>query len=351
MESSQVRENIRNFCVENEERLSEVGVVRGVAEYWVWLQMVENISTDLVLVTETGTPLEMVTSFNSIREINNSLTSSSCENLKQFVCSTTEYWRVTIRAKLVNEFEEALENFGWPFIQLGDKKTSSDAVRSITTQDLQDLVKSLIMMQDNDDHEEENSDNNNKEDLKVSHPMKLMLKPLRKRFKYHFLGSKTTNNPAKPEWFTTQLVLWAQLHKTFLDANIQTVYDELELRVPAKLEFCYGLVCLAREKLEVDLPIVFSDDVLLAHTIDEAISVTRELISQLEYSSSHPSPLSPLTSAHVFSRWINMERKFAFEKLDNVLAGDSAWQSEVGDNLVPTAAQSFLSGKYSLLIG
>ena len=38
-----------------------------------------------------------------------------------------------------------------------------------------------------------------------------------------------------------------------------------------------------------------------------------------------------------------MERKFAFEKLDNVVVGENAWQSDVKDNLVPAAAQSFLS--------
>lgn len=124
---------------------------------------------------------------------------------------------------------------------------------------------------------------------------------------------------------------------------MEPVYDQLELPVSAKIQFCYGLVCLAREKLGVDLPIVFSDDVLLAHTIDETISLTRDLCSQLEYSSAQPSPLAPLTVSMVFSRWINMERKFAFEKLDNVVVGENAWQSDVKDNLVPAAAQSFLS--------
>ena len=337
--SNTVRETIRNFCVENTERLSDVGVVRGVAQYWVWLQLVDNISTELVLATETGTPSEMVTSFSGMRELETSLADSQCGHLKDFVSKTTNYWRLTIQRKLVTELEEALQSLGWPFVQLGDSKKLEDITKSVSIQELQELVKTLILIQDRDDRD----DLDNEDDMSVTHPMRLMLKPLRKRFRFHFLGTKTTNNPAKPEWYTTQLTLWASLHKNFLEANIQPVYDELELSVPAKMEFGYGLVCLAREKLEVDLPLVFPDDVLLAHNIDEAISLTRELTQQLEYSSAQPSPLSPLTSALVFSRWINMERKFAFEKLDKAVCEEGAWQSEVGDQLVPAAAQSFLS--------
>ena len=337
--SNTVRETIRNFCVENTERLSEVGGVRGVTQYWVWLQLVDNISTELVLATETGTPTEMVTSFSGMRDLERSLTNSQCGHLRDYVSRTTRYWKLTIQSKLVTELEEALQSLGWPFVQLGDSKKLEDITKSISIQELQELVKNLILIQDSDD----DSVDLDKDDMNVTYPMKIMLKPLRKRFKYHFLGTKTTNNPAKPEWFTTQLTLWASLHKTFLEANIQPVYDELELSVPAKLEFGYGLVSLGREKLEVDLPLVFPDDVLLAHTIDEAISLTRELTQQLEYSSAQPSPLSPLTSALVFPRWINMERKFAFEKLDKAVCEEGAWQSEVGDQLVPAAAQSFLS--------
>ena len=202
---------------------------------------------------------------------------------------------MTIQNKLVSELEEALKSFGWPFIQIGETNKVQETSKSISIQEFQEIIKCLIMIED----DSEVSEVDNKDEMAVTHVMKIMLKPLRKRFKYHFLGTKTTNNPGKPEWFTTQLVHWASLHKTFLEANVEPVYDQLELPVSAKIQFCYGLVCLAREKLGVDLPIVFSDDVLLAHTIDETISLTRDLCSQLEYSSAQPSPLAPLTVSMV----------------------------------------------------
>ena len=97
--SNTVRETIRNFCVENTERLSEVGVVRGVTQYWVWLQLVDNISTELVLATETGTPTEMVTSFSGMRDLERSLTDSQCGHLRDYVSRTTRYWKLTIQKK------------------------------------------------------------------------------------------------------------------------------------------------------------------------------------------------------------------------------------------------------------
>ena len=301
----------------------------------------DNLATELVLATETGSPAEMEASLANLREVEVSVAGSRCRHLVAYVRATVSYWQRTIQTRLVAELEEALQSLGWPFVQLADTGTRDTHTRSVSIQELQELVRSLILIQDSD--AEETVDSAEEDTMNVTFPMKIMLKPLRKRFKYHFLGTKTTNNPAKPEWFTTQLTLWASLHKTFLEANIQPVYDALELRVPAKMEFGYGLVSLARDKLEVDLPLVFGDDVLLAHTIDEAISLTRDLAAQLDYSSAQPSPLAPLTAAAVFSRWINMERKFAFEKLDRVVCDEAAWQCEVGDNLVPAAAQSFLS--------
>ena len=41
--------------------------------------------------------------------------------------------------------------------------------------------------------------------LRVSGPLAIILKPLKKRFKFHFSGNKKTNNPEKPEWYLQQV--------------------------------------------------------------------------------------------------------------------------------------------------
>ena len=65
-----------NFGAENAGMLSELGVVSGVGQYWVWCHLVDNVNTELVLAMETGTHSEMVESFNSLKEINTSLMES-----------------------------------------------------------------------------------------------------------------------------------------------------------------------------------------------------------------------------------------------------------------------------------
>jgi len=337
--SEKVVGEVTKFSDENAELLSDIGCVRGVTQYTVWLQLVAELSTDLGSAVSGGTREEMVKGFLSMRDVDRELTESKCLHLKLFVTETKAYWLQILQNKLVKELDEGLVSLGWPFIQLDENRNLTDATKCMSITELQDIVRSLILIQEDSNKSLEE----NVEQMDLTHPMKVLLKPLRKRFRFHFLGSKSTNNPAKPEWYTTQLVLWANLHKTFLDAHIQPVYDQLELVTSARLEFGSGLVSLATEKLSLDLPLVQGDDVLLAHTIDEAIGFARDIAGQLQYSSAQPSPLHPLTVGPVFSRWLNMERKFAFEKLDTVLCGEGAWEAELGEGLVPRAAESFLA--------
>ena len=76
LQAAAVREKVKNFGAENAGMLSELGVVSGVGQYWVWCHLVDNVNTELVLAMETGTHSEMVESFNSLKEINTSLMES-----------------------------------------------------------------------------------------------------------------------------------------------------------------------------------------------------------------------------------------------------------------------------------
>lgn len=337
--SDKVLAQVEEFSAENVEILNDIGCVRGVAQYSVWIQLIEDQSNETSIAVESGNREDIVKCYLIIKDIEQELSDSKCKHLIQYVKTTKSYWLQIVQARLVKELEDGVASLGWPFIQHGDNKNMSDTSKCMSATDLQELVKYLILIQDTENRQS----SENQDGMNFTNPMKVLIKPLRKRFKFHFLGSKSTNNPAKPEWYITQLILWANLHKTFLDAYIQPVYDKLELVIPARLEFGYGLVSMAIEKLSIDLPLVQSDDVLLAHTIDEAIGFARDMASQLQYSSAQPSALQPLTVGPVFNRWLNMERKFAFEKLDAVVCGEGAWESELGDGLVPKVAESFLA--------
>lgn len=70
-----------------------------------------------------------------------------------------------------------------------------------------------------------------------------------------------------------------------------------------------ALVQLAVEKLHSELSVAQYDDALFAHLVDEALGFERELREVLLYPPSQPATVSILTQAHIFVKWINIEKK------------------------------------------
>lgn len=73
----------------------------------------------------------------------------------------------------------------------------------------------------------------------LSLPMMQLIKPLKKRFVYHFMGTRQTNRADKPEWYFTQILTWIKDHHEFVEKNVQPVYSKLNRKkVTAKV--CNG---------------------------------------------------------------------------------------------------------------
>lgn len=76
-----------------------------------------------------------------------------------------------------------------------------------------------------------------------------------------------------------------------------------------------ALVQLAVEKLHSELLIVQYDDTLFAHLVDEALGFERELRETLLYPQTQPATIFILTQAHIFVKWLNMEKKCKYKKM------------------------------------
>ena len=158
------------------------------------------------------------------------------------------------------------------------------------------------------------------QELRDCDPSNILLDPLKKRFKYHFMGPRKTNNPLKPEWYLQQVWIWIQRSKSFYDACITPAQRLEEKNFPGHTNFCSGLLTLTHKKLENDMPLVIEDDMHFSHLIDEVLLFSKEMLA---ISDSFPVfvqqptllPLNVLCDTTVFSRWIDLERKFAFEKI------------------------------------
>ena len=167
-------------------------------------------------------------------------------------------------------------------------------------------------------------------ELKDCDPCDILLEPLKKRFNFHFMGSKKTNNPLKPEWYLQQVWIWIQRSKGFFDICISPLKREKEQNFPGYGSFIVGLLSLTQKKLSHDLPLVFEDDMHFSHMIDEALLFSKEMIGRSDLSqifSQHPNllPLSVLCESAVFLRWIDLERKLAFEKIDDMMLREGSW--------------------------
>lgn len=70
-----------------------------------------------------------------------------------------------------------------------------------------------------------------------------------------------------------------------------------------------GLVQLALEKMDADIPHLQYDDFSFSHCVDEALGFDKELRETYDYPSTQPSILAVLTKGQVFVKWMAMEKK------------------------------------------
>lgn len=157
----------------------------------------------------------------------------------------------------------------------------------------------------------------------ISTPIELLVKPFRVRFEYHFLSSRQTNRPDKPEYFFTQVLNWARDNNHFVGEVFQAPAKRAGASENIRLEFIRGLVQLTIEKLLQDIEEISFDEQLFAHLIDEILSFEQDLRSTLSYPNTLPSAVNVLTQPFFFAKWLSIEEKFTSDKMDLILSDDN----------------------------
>lgn len=158
----------------------------------------------------------------------------------------------------------------------------------------------------------------------ISTPIELLVKPFRIRFEYHFMGSRQTNRPDKPEYYFTQILNWARDNHHFVSEIFQAPAKRACASDNIRLEFVRGLVQLTIEKLIDDIEEISLDEQLFAHLIDEILSFEQDIKSTLSYPSNLPSAVNVLTQPFFFTKWLSIEEKFTSDKMDLILSDDNS---------------------------
>ncbi|XP_076179818.1 RAD50 interactor 1 [Ptiloglossa arizonensis] len=351
--SEEFRNNIQEIMCENDKNLNIQEIIDTISyldkslAYLHFIKYVENISDEVQVSLAAGDDESTISLYTNLTDISCQLQLSTCHHLVNYVRETLHFWHNLIKDKLSKEYNDILKALKWPFC--GNNSNLLNTYMPETLTKFKILTEYLLHLQLPEDSIKPAVTSVLLTDFTpVSLPISLMVRPLRQRFIYHFTGSKLTNRQDKPEWFFTQILTWIKDHIQWVQKNVQPVANSIGFNhVDMKVEFMQALVQLAVEKLHLELSIVQYDDALFAHLVDEALGFERELRETLSYPPTQPATVFVLTQAHIFVKWINMEKKYATEKMDAILSSNTAWEklsnSDVDDLKVTECADAFLT--------
>ena len=260
----------------------------------------------------------------------NELIESSCLNLRNYAVQSLIYIRSTNLPTIENELETDLLALNYPKCVLG--LDDEDIVKSQDSPNVKKFQKNYSLLQELQLPEKILK----QFELYNTDPALVVLKPLKKRFKFHFMGSKKTNKVDKPEWYLQQVGNWLKHSKKFFDAVISPV-DNSETSFE---RFSSGLCNLVMKKLQKDIIVAIFDDVSLSHMIDEILTFSQDFYNLGVEESSLP--LLVLLEPKIFSKWLNLERKFAFAKIDDMMLDEQAWTSSISKHDVSKCTETFV---------
>nr|CAI5822245.1 unnamed protein product [Callosobruchus analis] len=327
--------------------LDHINTAQCLLQYMKVIQQVENLSIELQTQIGKKDDEKSVTVFANLTEISRNLENFSGKHLYQYLKDCIYFWHNILKDKLAKDLDETLKLIKWPFTS-----ANFSLVVPLPThiQKLQIIAEYLLEIEIPSEISTPAVQSALLSEFPpLCLPIQLLLESLRKRFIYHFYGTRQTNRVDKPEWYFTQILTWIRDHKDFVEQYIQPVVEKLGLHhIDAKLELMRGLVQIAVEKLNSDIPNIQYDDYTFSHTVDEALGFDKELRETYDYPSNQPSILSVLTQGHVFIKWLNMEKKYATEKTDamlppNSLEAFSTLTSDVEDLKVTACADAFIT--------
>nr|XP_039274264.1 RAD50-interacting protein 1-like [Styela clava] len=360
--------------------------------YLQWLKHVEELSEEIQRCISSDNLSGGSQAFTKLIKVNQILTTqhSKCESLMKFTSDTILFWHKFLKDKLALELESVLKHISWPFIlapgprtipktlpgSSGEKSSSKSGANSTASTDLradfERVFTNLLMIQLPDHLIEklnaQSDSSNQSQPVSSSHillPIQLLLRPLRKRFRYHFSGNKQTNSIAKPEWYLTQILNWVGNHRDFLEDTVQPILDTKGHKdVDVLIMFTQGLLQLVCRKLSEDMSSLLYNDDLFSHTVDEILLFDRELRGSHDFPAlafKEESPLNVLMAPDCLQKWISVEKSCALDRLDNMLSSAKAWESQYGeqaqydedlmmmqdnnldDVMVPECAESFIT--------
>ncbi|XP_053718751.1 RAD50-interacting protein 1 [Synchiropus splendidus] len=341
--------------------IDQVETIERHIKYLRCLQHIEELSAAVQQCLMTSSVWEAIRAVDSMAALDAGLEQSKCSHLRDFLRETLNFWHKIIKDRLTGDLEKVLTQLQWAVISPPAQPLTPVANGQETSSQLELLVTQLLALQTSDDLiSQKTSDSrqsppptqrtsSSSQTPPICLPIRIMLVPLSRRFRYHFYGNRQTNSISKPEWYLTQVLKWIGTSSTFLLERIQPILDRAGAKINARVELCRGLLSLVQEKVASDASKLLYDDTLFCHLVEEVLQFEKELRSNHAYPQSQPGLLHLLLEEAVLQKWLTVEKKMAVEKVDAMLAAEGAWNCQYKDMRdmdelkAPDCAETFMT--------
>lgn len=342
-----VEKHLEKFNTTNQEiktHVYELHKSKILQQYLKITERIEFFNSELEKQFKKGDDELCVTLFLNVSEIQRSLRNFNGYYIKGQISEVLNHWSDIIKKKLFKDFENLLSTIKWPFVSAN---LSLQSPPQSSIEKLQLICEYLLEIDMSNEYYDNVFSPEPVNVLSICSPIYLLIQPLKKRFLYHFYGNRQTNRNDKPEWYFTQILTWIRDHKEFVSSWFQPIANKLGYyHINLEVEFMEGLVNLAVEKLKADLPAAQYDDLTFGHMVDEALSFDKELRDTYDYPSEQSGVLAVLTQGAVLMKWIALEKKFAREKMDNLLSNSDPFEPlalDIDDLKVTVCADAFIT--------
>ncbi|MCO5589949.1 hypothetical protein L7F22_043918 [Adiantum nelumboides] len=177
-----------------------------------------------------------------------------------------------------------------------------------------------------------------------------LLKPLLLRFYYHFDSSRTTNRLDKPEWYLNHMLSILKSNIRLFDpfnGAIASLCNNVSksrksLRYDLSAELLHGLLRPLTLKVESSIQLLLQNSQLLSHTIMQTVQFDQDIRATLMPILPNCSPIfladALLSNEIVFEAWVQSERAFASDRLNEEMESKGAWLVGDEDGLDAEAA-------------
>lgn len=161
------------------------------------------------------------------------------------------------------------------------------------------------------------------------------MRPIELRFRYHFMGQRSTNRADKPEWAFSSIRDTVHEVAPFLSAFVQPLTaKQYKGSVDVRSEFTMLLMPILLAFLRVRIPALLTHPALLAHTVyqcvlfDEAVRDGGFALGKTSlYDGGEWEGLTGavLREEGWFASWLEGEKAFAEASLNDIISAPDAW--------------------------